>query len=843
MKQADNRKPRIPGEPSLAKPQDQPLSAARKRLYDKWGLYHDSKSEFFTSFLYSEVTGIGKEPGITRRDPTTVIKLGNTYYVWYTRRQTDHDRDYRNRPPHRPEQSWEIPVFDWDLAEIWYATSKDGFNWEERGVAVTLGPRGAYDERSVFTPDVLVANGKYYLYYQAVDYPYTIRTRNSIGMSWAESPDGPWYRWEEPVLRPGEPGEWHGEDDSRNLKRYGAWDSHKVHDPFILVRDGKIWLYYKGQPMGWGTKYCKGIGWGVAFADQPEGPFVKSPLNPITNSGHETCLFPYKAGVLAICGHDGPEKDTIQFAPDGLNFEVVANVVLPPPAAGPFAPDSYNDTDDGQGITWGLAHIATEELKGGNSYIIRFDCNLNRKIERPGFRRTNIRFPESVYFSPDVIMTENPDPWVIPTPNSAYPLKPSEERPSGPISAASARVYDIYGVYKDQGSEFFSAFKYSPVTGVGKEPGVTRRDPSKVIKVGDTYYVWYTKRNTDQPYQGIDQATATIPAHDWDLAEIWYATSKDGFRWEEQGVAVTRGTEGSFDDRSVFTPDILVSDGKYYLYYQTVQAPYLRRSLHQVGMSWAEKPDGPWHRWPEVVIPVGGGAVLEGEDDDPDKIVRFGTWDSHKIHDPYVFKRDGQIWIYYKGVALGRHYRHDLGCAWGVAIADKPEGPFVKSPLNPVTNSGHETFLYPFREGIVAVTSLEGPEKNTVQYAPDGLNFELRGKISVPPIAAGPYAPDAFSDDKDGKGITWGLSHIFLGTSEKSGGQEGLNYSYLVRFECNLSREIHREGFYRPWNFRFPESAYFSRKFILSESMKQATMNLMQQIDIETIGIDVNPKE
>ena len=31
-----------------------------------------------------------------------------------------------NKPPFR-EQSWDIPVFDWDLAEIWYATSEDGF--------------------------------------------------------------------------------------------------------------------------------------------------------------------------------------------------------------------------------------------------------------------------------------------------------------------------------------------------------------------------------------------------------------------------------------------------------------------------------------------------------------------------------------------------------------------------------------------------------------------------------------------------------------------------------------------------------------------------------------------
>ncbi len=201
-------------------------------------------------------------------------------------------RDHSNKPPHR-EQTWDTPVFDWDLAEIWYATSEDGFNWVEQGLAVPRGPKDAYDGRSVFTPDVLMTRDKFYLYYQTVDYPYQTRTRNSVGMSWATSPRGPWQRAEAPVLRPGSPGQWLGDDDSDEVTRYGDWDSHKVHDPFILVRDGKYWLYYKGQPMGWTTRYSRGIGWGVAIADRPDGPFVKSPLNPITNSGHETCLFPY----------------------------------------------------------------------------------------------------------------------------------------------------------------------------------------------------------------------------------------------------------------------------------------------------------------------------------------------------------------------------------------------------------------------------------------------------------------------------------------------------------------------------------------------------------------------
>lgn len=833
MKAYQRDKPRLPGEPGIAKPTDRPLSRATHRLYDKWGRYQDSASEFYTTFKYSRISGIGKEPGVTRRDPTTILRIDGNYYVWYTRRKTAQARNPKNMPPFQ-EQNWDSPVYDWDLAEIWYATSRDGFNWREQGPAVRRGPRDAYDGRSVFTPDVLMTKNGFYLYYQAVAYPYTHRSRNTIGMSWAQSPRGPWRRAEAPVLAPGEKGQWLGDDDSDAVARYGAWDSHKVHDPFILLRDGKYWLYYKGQPMGWTTKYAGGIAWGVAIADSPAGPFIKSALNPVTNSGHETCLFPYGEGVLAICGHDGPEKDSIQYAPDGLNFEVAAHVTLPPLAAGPFAPDSYCDNRAGMGITWGLSHIATEELKTGNSYLLRFDCNLRRGLERPGFRGTNIRFPEDVFFSPDMAFDKQTDERTAARANDkepARPIAPSEEykaRPAKPLSAATRRVYENFGIYKDRCSEFFSAFKYARLSGIGEQAGITRRDPSKVIKIGERYYVWYTRRNTAEKWAGVAAATDSKPAWDWDLADVWYATSRDGWHWQEQGPAVQRGAAGSFDDRAVFTPDILVYAGKYYLYYQVLQGVWKHRSRHQIGMAWSDSPAGPWTKCAQPVLRPGRAGDFVGAADDPDAISSFGAWDSHKLHDPYVLVYRGKIWLYYKGVGYGRNYRNDLGVGWGVATAHDPRGPFVKSPLNPVTNSGHETFLYPFREGIAAITSLEGPEKNTVQFAPDGLNFEVVGKVSTPPVAAGPYVPDAFADSGDGRGITWGLAHIF---HENGGRREN---SYLARFECNLSRDSDRAGFYRAWNFRFPESAYFSADFRLSDAMKSQALALMRRGDEDT---------
>ena len=64
----------------LEKP-DRPLSAATERLYSKWNPLGDFDNEFYTLFKYSRVTGIGKDPEVSRRDPSKVIRVDGTYYV------------------------------------------------------------------------------------------------------------------------------------------------------------------------------------------------------------------------------------------------------------------------------------------------------------------------------------------------------------------------------------------------------------------------------------------------------------------------------------------------------------------------------------------------------------------------------------------------------------------------------------------------------------------------------------------------------------------------------------------------------------------------------------------
>lgn len=373
-------------------------------------------------------------------------------------------------------------------------------------------------------------------------------------------------------------------------------------------------------------------------------------------------------------------------------------------------------------------------------------------------------------------------------------------KPDRPLSAAMNRVYDgTYAGLEVATNELFSNFRYTPLKGLdyhNHDGTVSRRDATKVIRANRKYYVWYTRRHTKIPPRSRG-GTESIPSRDWDLAEIWYATSVDGFTWQEQGVAVKRLEKPYPGWRSVSTPDILVWKGKYYLYYQAYTTmpggPGTQGDDCPVAASVATSPDGPWIPSNKVIVDNGPA----------------GTWDQYKIHDPYPLVYRGKIYLYYKG-EMGGNPRVR---AQGLAIADHPFGPFVKHPLNPVINSGHETAMFPFKGGIAALVSRHGLEHNTIQYAPDGVNFEIAAITALMPIAPGSYVPDAFADNGDGRGITWGLCHF-----RNLGLAEGKSHSMLARFDCDLSLDLHDSEMKESDIFNHPDINF---KFGLTDKQRQ----------------------
>ncbi len=83
------------------------------------------------------------------------------------------------------------------------------------------------------------------------------------------------------------------------------------------------------------------------------------------------------------------------------------------------------------------------------------------------------------------------------------------------------------------------------------------KDPS-VIKVGDTYFMYYTSAN---PWQDGGAGGKGEPRID-------YATSPDGIKWTYQGLAIPKGKPGEWDEERPQAPaKPILKNGVYYMYY------------------------------------------------------------------------------------------------------------------------------------------------------------------------------------------------------------------------------------------------------------------------------------
>jgi hypothetical protein len=235
-----------------------------------------------------------QEDSKKRRDPSDIIKVNNTYYIYYTYLESN--------DPGFPE--------GWG-GRIWYATSKDGHTWEEQGEA--LGRGKGWDGAGVYTPNILEYEGMYYLSYTAMPKPFIQETsRANISIAVANSPHGPFKRISTEPLIP-------------NTKEITSVNSFLVDDSVFVIRDGKVFVYHKGFP---GTRFTDGkvvrnkahrTYMTYALADHPKGPYTKLE-EPLTRA-HE---------VIAWNNGDYVESFTIGWgahlmyqSKDGKQFEAV----------------------------------------------------------------------------------------------------------------------------------------------------------------------------------------------------------------------------------------------------------------------------------------------------------------------------------------------------------------------------------------------------------------------------------------------------------------------------------------------------------------------------------------
>lgn len=296
-------------------------------------------------------------------------------------------------------------------------------------------------------------------------------------------------------------------------------------------------------------------------------------------------------------------------------------------------------------------------------------------------------------------------------------------------------------------------FIYTDIIGIGVDSLSNRRDPSDIIKVGGRYYVWYTKM------------VSPVTSGYW--ATIWYATSEDeGFTWNEQGLALGVGLNDEFDSHSVFTPNILVYDGKYYLYYTGVKPTHgnptkefegnSTNDFTAIGLAVSDSPDGPFER-------VKINPVLEISKEPED-------FDSYRVDDAALIVKESKIWLYYKGRSIIHGKDGPKKTKMGVAIAEDPVGPFKKH-IEPLIDRGHEVLIWNFNRGIATLTSLN----KKIQYSSDGLNFSpIQDNLNNIPMAPGLYRPHLEDGNKMKEFPGWGIA-----MRQKKG------LTYLVRFEMN----------------------------------------------------------
>jgi predicted GH43/DUF377 family glycosyl hydrolase len=160
--------------------------------------------------------GEGREWDNSFLEGPSVIKDGDTYKMWYAGFDAVADG-----------QSTDGKV------SIGYATSPDGIVWTKysSNPVMTVGPRSAWDGKTVQDPCVIKTDGVYRIWYGGASYDFqkygqqTGYAESLDGISWTKSGDNP-------VLKRGSP---------------GSWDANTASFPSVLIEGDLIKMWYTGK--------------------------------------------------------------------------------------------------------------------------------------------------------------------------------------------------------------------------------------------------------------------------------------------------------------------------------------------------------------------------------------------------------------------------------------------------------------------------------------------------------------------------------------------------------------------------------------------------------------------
>lgn len=266
-------------------------------------------------------------PSDNNHDPSNVLKVGDTYYLWYTQ-HVNH-----------------LPYDAYANCKIMCCTSKDGCHWEKGFDALLPGTEGQWDETGVLTANVIPHEGRYYMFYTGVNRHYDDPGyKRCCGLAVSDHPSLMFEKFmEQPVFSPG---------------KEGSWDDSCCDDISAVYWNGQWRIYYKGHTAGTSADDTM---LGVAFSDKLTGPYCRYEGNPLLR-GHAFAIWPYRNGLLLLSGlkhdhigkiyggdwHDPAGKQYLYYSEDGLHFEPCCEFANR--AAGIYSPGSEADLTECFGI-------------------------------------------------------------------------------------------------------------------------------------------------------------------------------------------------------------------------------------------------------------------------------------------------------------------------------------------------------------------------------------------------------------------------------------------------------------------------------------------------------------
>lgn len=274
--------------------------------------------------------------------------------------------------------------------------------------------------------------------------------------------------------------------------------------------------------------------------------------------------------------------------------------------------------------------------------------------------------------------------------------------------------------------------------------GDWQESPSKIIYHDGWYHAWIidiplaTRKATMQgnPARPNEGKTSTR-----------YLKSKDLVTWLDQGRIVL-GEKGSFDDKDRQAPDVVLHDGKFYMFYEAhTKSLEKYRAGSEAGRCGitclvADRPEGPWRYAKDDML-------LVPELDDPT------AFDHCVVTNPQIEFFKGRWFMYYKAL---KYFLDDKNKPDGyatenaVAVADDILGPYRKYKGNPISR-GHSAFVLKYKHGMIYFNAAP----NRVFWTEDGFTFVDIGQYGL-----------------DKNGIKYNWSNFFVPNNPLYGGDVSL---------------------------------------------------------------------